>query len=137
MYHLQSRQPLGLIIAFAARYCRYVAFSTFYDMDAALPCRPPVPAPHIRMGPPSGAAHLYSAVPAGEPLGGGGMTTTRSASEGTSTCYGCVLCGRVFLLPSGQPALPAHVYPRGLFRGRPCASAYGVPVDPARDPRQP
>ncbi len=56
------------------------------------------------------------------------MTMTRSAGEEVLTRYGCVLCGRVFALPSGQPALPAHVYPRGLFRGRPCASAYGVPV---------
>ena len=56
------------------------------------------------------------------------MTTTYGAGEGTSIRFGCVLCGRVFPLPSGQSTLPAHVYPRGLFRGRPCASTYGLPV---------
>ena len=56
------------------------------------------------------------------------MTTMHSAGEVTIIRYSCVLCGRVFPLPSGQSTLPAHVYPRGLFRGRPCASTYGLPV---------
>ena len=67
-------------------------------------------------------------MPARQRLGGVGMTTTRSAGEVTIIRYSCVLCGRVFPLPSGQSTLPPHVYPRGLFRGRPSASTYGVPV---------
>ena len=57
------------------------------------------------------------------------MVTTRQLDEQRAlTRYGCVLCGQHFQLPSAQAALPAHRYPTGLFRGRPCASAYGVPV---------
>ncbi len=57
------------------------------------------------------------------------MVTTRQVEEqAVLTRYGCVLCGEVFQLPSSQPALPPHHYRTGLFRGRPCASAYGVPV---------
>ena len=56
------------------------------------------------------------------------MITTRQVDEQVRTRYGCVLCGQVFRLPSRQVALPPHVYPSGLFRGRPCASAYGIPV---------
>ena len=57
------------------------------------------------------------------------MVTTRQVEEqAVLTRYGCVLCGEVFQLPSSQPALPPHRYPTGLFRGRPCASAYGVRV---------
>ena len=48
--------------------------------------------------------------------------------------YRCILCDRLFELPGEQPALPAHVYPRGLFRGRRCASTYGVPVSVPRRP---
>jgi hypothetical protein len=40
--------------------------------------------------------------------------------------YGCVLCGRRFQLAGARPALPAHAYPSGLFRGRPCPSVFGV-----------
>ena len=56
------------------------------------------------------------------------VTTRRVDEQSTLTRYGCVLCGQHFQLPSTQPALPPHVYPTGLFRGRPCASAYGLPV---------
>ena len=118
-----------MIIAFSAKYCRHVANSTFYGIDAAVsvpPARTGTAHKHgvaiWRSAPILSGANLVSR------SGGGNMTTTRSVGEGTSTRYSCVLCGRVFALPSGQPALPAHVYPRGLFRGRPCASAYGVPV---------
>ena len=41
---------------------------------------------------------------------------------------GCVLCGRRFDLPTGQAILPTHRYPTGLYRGRPCASTFGVRV---------
>ena len=55
-------------------------------------------------------------------------TTHRVAEQPTLIRSGCVLCGEVFQLPSTQSALPPHRYPTGLFRGRPCASAYGVRV---------
>ena len=57
------------------------------------------------------------------------MVTTRAVNKQRAlTRYGCVLCGQHFQLPSAQAALPLHVYPTGLFRGRPCASAYGVRI---------
>ncbi len=56
------------------------------------------------------------------------MVTTRQVDEPVLSRSVCVLCGHVFQLPSGQAALPTHVYPTGLFRGRRCASAYGVRV---------
>ncbi len=56
------------------------------------------------------------------------MVTTRGVDERNLVRYRCVLCGTVFPLPSSQVALPPHVYPSGLLRRRPCASAYGVPV---------
>ncbi len=56
------------------------------------------------------------------------MTTTGTVDTRALIRYGCVLCGQHFQLSSGQAALPAHRYPTGLFRGRPCASAYGVRV---------
>ena len=54
------------------------------------------------------------------------MVPTRSVDEAAGVRYGCVLCGRVFQLSSDQPTLPAHVYPSGLYRGRPCASTFGI-----------
>ncbi len=57
------------------------------------------------------------------------MVTTRQVEESPIlTRYGCVLCGQHFQLPSTPPVLPPHVYPTGLFRGRPCASTYGLPA---------
>ena len=58
--------------------------------------------------------------------GVGEMVTTASPRDGATGRYGCVLCGRRFALPPGRPTLPAHAYPGGLYRGRPCASRYGV-----------
>ena len=54
------------------------------------------------------------------------MVMTRSADETTEVGYRCVLCGRPFRLPHAQAALPAHRYPTGLYRGRPCASTFGT-----------
>ena len=54
------------------------------------------------------------------------MVTTPGVGERTVVRYGCVLCGRRFELPDGQATLPAHRYPTGLYRGRPCASTFGV-----------
>ncbi len=44
------------------------------------------------------------------------------------TEYRCILCDRRFLLADRGTALPAHVYPSGLLRRRPCPSTYGVPA---------
>ncbi len=54
------------------------------------------------------------------------MVMTPSPTEHAVARYGCVLCGRPFELPGTRPALPAHVYPSGLYRGRPCASTFGI-----------
>jgi hypothetical protein len=56
------------------------------------------------------------------------MVTTPSVAARTLVRYGCVLCGRRFDLPTGQATLPAHVYPRGLYRGRRCVSTVGIPA---------
>ena len=42
--------------------------------------------------------------------------------------YQCVLCDCIFALSGDAPALPEHRYPRGLYRGRPCMSRYGIPL---------
>ena len=44
------------------------------------------------------------------------------------TEYRCILCDRRFVLAGGPTPLPAHLYPSGLLRRRPCPSTYGVPA---------
>jgi hypothetical protein len=43
----------------------------------------------------------------------------------------CILCDQRFLLGDERAPLPAHVYRRGLLRGRRCPSTYGIPSDEA------
>ena len=54
------------------------------------------------------------------------MVMTPSVVERAVVRYDCVLCGRRFNLTGGQATLPAHRYPTGLYRGRPCASTFGT-----------
>ena len=54
------------------------------------------------------------------------MVSTGSVGGEALVRVVCVLCGRRFPPPTDHATLPAHVYPSGLYRGRPCASRHGV-----------